>query len=391
MVSCPSPFKTIHSTQLTELCAYIEDGLLKLYSGARASYYIPNLPWNQLHKEVSLASDSVHLITREEIDSNAREGQEVNVFEKVLNLLDLSTSDFSPEVPFTSYGMDSLAATRISEALRPHVKVSQMQLLGGMTWNHLEAKMQESGAATENVSTASLVDPLVKMVEKYSGNFENHVPSSRAPAEDTIMITGTSGSIGSSILVDCLKRPNVRRIYALNRPSADPVKAQKASLTKHGFDPSLVDSPKLTFLNADLAAADLGVGELLLEELRISVTHIVHVGWLINWSVDLARFEPLIRGTRNLVDLALSSPLPKPPRIIFTSSVAVLRGCESLFSGIDLYFRLILSAQLHKPANCVLRSLLNQSSHSAMVTASLNGSPNACSSSPPNRQASGPS
>ena len=344
MVSYPSPFGTLHSTQLTELCAYIEDGLLKLYSGARASYYIPNLPWNQLHKEVSLASDSVHLITREETNNNAREGQEVNVFDKVLNLLDLSTSDFSPEVPFTSYGMDSLAATRISEALRPHVKVSQMQLLGGMTWNHLEAKIQESGTAAENISTASLVDPLVKMVEKYSGNFENHVPSSRAPTEDTIMITGTSGSVGSSILVDCLKRPNVRRIYALNRPSADPVKAQKAALTKHGFDPSLVDTPKLTFLNADLAAADLGVGELLLEELRITVTHIVHVGWLINWSVDLARFEPLIRGTRNLIDLALSSPLPKPPRIIFTSSVAVLRGCE-LFSLVSistfiLFFRL---------------------------------------------------
>ena len=343
-VSYPSPFETLHSTQLTELCAYIEDGLLKLYSGARASYYIPNLPWNQLHKEVSLASDSAHLITREETNNNAREGQEANVFDKVLNLLDLSTSDFSPEVPFTSYGMDSLAATRISEALRPHVKVSQMQLLGGMTWNHLEAKMLESGTAAENVSTASLVDPLAKMAEKYSGNFEKHIPSSQAPTEDTIMITGTSGSIGSSVLVDFLKRPNVRRIYALNRPSADPIKAQKAALTKHGFDPSLVDTPKVTFLNADLAAADLGVGELLLEELRVTVTHIVHVGWLINWSVDLARFEPLVRGTRNLIDLALSSPLPKPPRIIFTSSVAVLRGCESLFPGIDFYFHLILSA-----------------------------------------------
>ena len=391
MVSYPSPFEYLHLTHLTELCAYIEDGLLKLYSGARAPYYIPDLPWNQLHKEVSLASDSAHLITREETNNNSREGQEVNVFDKVLNLLDLSTSDFSPEVPFTSYGMDSLAATRISEALRPHVKVSQMQLLGGMTWNHLEAKMRESGTATETVSTATLVDPLVKMVEKYSGNFENHVPSARPPTEDTIMITGTSGTVGSSILVDCLKRPNVRRIYALNRPSADPVKAQKAALTKHGFDPSLADTPKLTFLKADLAAADLGVGELLLEELRTTVTHIIHVGWLINWSIDLARFEPLIRGTRNLIDLALSSPLPTPPRIIFTSSVAVLRGCESVFSCVDLYFRLIRSTQLHKTVNCVPRNLSNQSLLSVTVTASLNGSPNASCSLPLNRPVSVPS
>jgi len=286
-----------------------------------------------MHKEVGLASDTIHLITREETTNAVREGNESNVFDTVLNLLDLSTSDLSPEVPFTSYGMDSLAATRISEALRPYIRVSQMQLLGGMTWNHLEAKMQEAGTVTESSPAANLANPLVKMVERYSKTFENHIPSSPPPMEDTIVITGTSGSIGSSILVDCLKRPNVKHIYALNRPSADPVKAQKGALAKRGFDPSLVDTPKLTLLNADLASGDLGVGELLLEELRTTVTHIIHAGWLINWSFDLSLFEPLIRGTRNLIDLALSSPLPTPPRIVFISSVAVLRGCEYLFPG----------------------------------------------------------
>jgi hypothetical protein len=180
-------------------------------------YYIPDMPWNQLHKEVGLASDTVHLITREEATTVAREGDESSVFDKVLNLLDLSTSDFSPEVPFVSYGMDSLAATRISEALRPYVKISQMQLLGGMTWNHLEAKMREAGTATDGAPTTNPADPLVKMVEKYSKNFEDHIPSSEPPTEDVIVITGTTGSIGSSILVDCLKCPNVKRIYALNR------------------------------------------------------------------------------------------------------------------------------------------------------------------------------
>jgi hypothetical protein len=318
------------------------------------------MPWNQLHKEVGLASDTVHLITREETTTVAREGDESNIFDKVLNLLDLSASDFSPEVPFTSYGMDSLAATRISEALRPHIKISQMQLLGGMTWDHLEARMREAGTATDVASPANLTDPLAKMVEKYSKNFEGHTPSAGPPAGDIIVITGTSGSIGSSILVDCLKRPNVKHIYALNRPSADLVEAQKAALERRGFDPSLMDTPKLTLLNADLAAGDLGIGELLLEELRTTVTHIIHAGWLINWSFDLSRFEPLIRGTRNLIDLSLSSPLPTPPRIIFISSVAVLRGCEYLFLSVNCDFHLTLLAQFSAAANFVPRNLLDQ-------------------------------
>ena len=380
----------LSSMRLTDLCAYLEDGLLKLYSGVRAPYYIPDIPWNQLHKEVGLASDAIHLITREETTGGIREGTESNVFDKVLSLLDLSTSDFSPEVPFTSYGMDSLAATRISEALRPYIKISQMQLLGGMTWNHLETKMREASTATGDAPTVSLTNPLIEMVEKYSKNFKNHIPSSQPPKEDIIVITGTSGSVGTSVLVDCLKCPNVKHIYALNQPTADPVKAQKAALAKRGFDPSLVDTPKLTLLNADLTSGDLGIGESLLGELRAVVTHIIHAGWLINWSFDLSRFESLIRGTRNLIDLALSSPLPTPPRIVFISSVAVLRGCKYLFPVIDFCFHLTLLAQLPKMANCVPRNLLDQNLLWATATASLNGSPNVSSSSLLRRQVSVP-
>lgn len=304
--------------------------MLKLYSGVRAPYYIPDMPWNKMHRELGLTPDTIHLITREECVTTGHGGDESNAFDKVLNLLDLSTSDFSSEVPFTSYGMDSLAATRISEALRPYVKISQMQLLGGMTWKQLEEKMGETRTSAAGDLMVNSASPLLKMVGKYSKNFGSHTPSSNAPAEETIVITGTSGSIGSSVLVECLKSPNVKRIYALNRPSADPSKVQKEALKSRGFDPSLVDSPKLTLLNADLTSNDLGIGELLLGELRTTVTHIIHASWLINWSLDLAQFDDLIMGTRNLVDLALSSPQPTPPRIVFISSIGVLRGCECL-------------------------------------------------------------
>lgn len=306
--------------------------MLKLYSGVRAPYYIPEIPWNQLHEELGLSSNAIHLITREDTAKDmagiVREGDASRALGKVLNLLDLSASQFSPEVPLTSYGMDSLSATRISEALRPYVKVSQMQLLGGLTWNHLEMKMEEAGTLMEDVPTVNPEQPLLEMVDKYSKNFENHIPSLEPPAEEIIVVTGTTGSIGSSILAECLKSPNVKHVYALNRPSTDPRSAQKVAFAERGFDPSLVDTQKLTFLNADLAAGDLGIGESLLEELRTTVTHIIHAAWLVNWSLDLSQYEPSIKSTRNLIDLALSSPLPTPPRIIFISSIAVLRGCE---------------------------------------------------------------
>src|SRR5258705_13298926 len=151
------------------------------------------MPWNGVHKVAGLTSDTHHLATRKETTIAGPRDDESTVLDKVLNLLDLSMSDFSPEVPFTSYGMDSLAATRVSEALRPYVKVSQMQLLGGMTWNHLEARVREDGTAMDPPTT-NPAEPLLKMVEKYSKNFEDHFPSSEPPKEEVIVITGTSGS-----------------------------------------------------------------------------------------------------------------------------------------------------------------------------------------------------
>lgn len=44
-----------------------------------------------------------------------------------------------------------------------------------------------------------------------------------------------------------------------------------------------------------------------------------------NFNLSLSSFEPNIRSLRTLIDIALASPLPSPPRLIFISSVGVLR------------------------------------------------------------------
>lgn len=58
--------------------------------------------------------------------------------------------------------------------------------------------------------------------------------------------------------------------------------------------------------------------------MRSELTHIVHCAWLLNFNVILPSFKAHIQGVRNLIDLALSSPLPSPPCLTFTSSIAVV-------------------------------------------------------------------
>ncbi|KAH9917020.1 uncharacterized protein B0H18DRAFT_1036256 [Fomitopsis serialis] len=123
----------------------------------------------------------------------------------------------------------------------------------------------------------------------------------------------------------------IERIYALNRPSRDQSRSREAEVgaDDHGLDASVLDSDKVVLLEGDLTKADFGMGEKVYEELRRSVTHIIHNAWRVDFVINLTSFEPQVEGVRALVDFALSSPLPEPPRLVFESSMGTLQNAPS--------------------------------------------------------------
>jgi nucleoside-diphosphate-sugar epimerase len=56
---------------------------------------------------------------------------------------------------------------------------------------------------------------------------------------------------------------------------------------------------------------------------------IIHNAWRVDFNLALSSFEPNIRGTRMLLDLALASPHAASLRFIFVSSIASAFGCDS--------------------------------------------------------------
>lgn len=65
------------------------------------------------------------------------------------------------------------------------------------------------------------------------------------------------------------------------------------------------------------------------EQLQYSVTHIIHGAWRLDFNLTLASFESHIRGTRNFIDFARSSPLASNIRFIFLSSVAAAQSWDA--------------------------------------------------------------
>ena len=113
----------------------------------------------------------------------------------------------------------------------------------------------------------SHVDQIETMIAQYSNPWPT-VDGNCEPGM-VVLLTGSTGNIGSHILEALLREPRILRIYAFNRPSS----RQVSLLDRHrerfedkGFDTSLLASKKLVFLEGDASQDNLGVSSLVFNE-----------------------------------------------------------------------------------------------------------------------------
>ena len=295
-----------------------------------------------LEESLGVSSLYRHLISKSNQDSQDVDGDDLQATLKalVLQYLDVSADEFSFEVPLTAYGLDSLSAGRLSFALRPWIAISQMQLLGDLSLSDLEARVQKTmasnsssepsqkGMTVDVTSTAADIDKIVKKfslgldtnTKRFSGKF---IPNS------VVLITGTTGGLGSYLLSSLLQDDRVEKVYAFNRPSTSSafvLERQQSAFQDRELDVTVLSSKKLVFIEGDATKASLGLAPEMYESLKQSVTAIIHNAWRLDLNSPLKTFLPNIEGTRNLVDLALSSRHVASVRFGFISSIASVQG-----------------------------------------------------------------
>lgn len=169
------------------------------------------------------------------------------------------------------------------------------------------------------------------MVTKHSQELPVHYSTAKSGSGHVVLLTGSTGTLGTYILQQLLNDPRVTRVYALNRPSAgkDMWSRQSESLLDRGVNLTVLDSAKLELIEGDTTKADLGLNGELLNEIKSSLTTIIHNAWRLDFNLSLSSFESHVKGARHLVDLALSTSGPSPPQFIFTSTIGTLSNwCE---------------------------------------------------------------
>ena len=114
------------------------------------------------------------------------------------------------------------------------------------------------------------------MIEKYSIGFNGPVdgvlPSSRSIEPAVVLLTGTTGGLGSFLLSDLLQSPAVQRVFAFNRPSSSKSieERQKSAFRDRGLPIDLLNSDKLLYVEADAALEKCGLTPAQYEEVGLA-------------------------------------------------------------------------------------------------------------------------
>ncbi|PLB40323.1 putative NRPS-like enzyme [Aspergillus candidus] len=234
---------------------------------------------------------------------------------------------------FFAEGMDSLKAIHLRRLILRDFRIEDSKRIGQ---NIVFETGSVSRLAEQIVAVQSGQETIVEdevslmpgLIERYS-TFCKHTPDPRRVSNSrSVVLTGATGSMGAHILHKLLNDDSVSTVYCLTRRSR-PTEAVLDALAQKGLSVLPHRREKIIALNSALDQPDLGLDEGMLNQMKQSVSLIIHTAWPVNFNLPLLSFEPHIKGVHNLINLSLSVTLSSPAVMLFCSSISTALGASS--------------------------------------------------------------
>lgn len=245
--------------------------------------------------------------------------------------------DVDDAVNLFDRGMDSLQALQLTRALRRSLhrpEVALSTVYQNPTISQLAAiVLGQTHQQQDKAIMESLLATYKGHVQQISVSKGASAVTHNAHKLINVMVTGTTGTVGTHLLRALLDNNSVEQIFCLNRHEDGGRSMQVASFAAAGFDVTrLGDNNHVTFLNADLQAPSLGLEGPAYEDLCSKVDLIIHAAWPVNFNFPLLAFRPQLAGLVNLLAFAaatVASQYGQPCRFFFVSSIAAVEGYHS--------------------------------------------------------------
>jgi hypothetical protein len=113
---------------------------------------------------------------------------------------------------------------------------------------------------------------MLALVARYSANLPSRTSSTSTGVPFTghiVLLTGSTGCLGSSVLEALVALPSVRKIFALNRHSAFGrivQDRQRRALIARGLDGSIAYSDRVVLLEGDVSSTHFGLSKEIIDE-----------------------------------------------------------------------------------------------------------------------------
>jgi nucleoside-diphosphate-sugar epimerase len=218
----------------------------------------------------------------------------------------------SPKTVYTNPSIDKL--------------VQFLQKETGMTRHLVAAESDESAEGSESgTSDSEDLDVMENLLRKYVRRLplrqKAEYLSSPPVQGQTVLLTGSTGSLGSYVLSQLINDTNVSGIICLDR-SSDSARRYEQNRLHRGL--SIASSSRVEFHTADLSQAQLGLDRKIYNDIAAAATHVIHCQWPVNFNWTVEVFEPYIAGVGNLIEFANTAI--HRPLVLFVSSVAAVGG-----------------------------------------------------------------
>jgi thioester reductase-like protein len=280
------------------------------------------------------------------IDSSAASAQRVDPhdYESVLVYLRYTFSgltglSFQDKDNFFIHGMDSLQALLLTRTLKRDFGLPNLTpnyIYENPSLMSLARALQQASREVQDAESLPSSDKtrervIEAMYTEYCSLIDRipspqHIHTSFPTLDGgSILLTGSTGGLGSHILQHLLTATTAAHIYCLNR-STDSKSLQVKRNKIRGLLTEFQDN-RITFLSADLSKSKLGLKDEVYASLLKSVTHIIHNAWPVNFQINISSFQPSILGVVNLVDFA--SEASQSPFLLYISSVSATSNFTS--------------------------------------------------------------
>lgn len=269
------------------------------------------------------------------ITSGAGAGQYSNAKDAARSIISRTTGIDLAEVPADAnlfeLGLDSLQVTAIVKETNKYLtelgKPAAMQ--ASLVYRHpnLEALVSVFEALCEGQKAPEMTfetdeGKMQALYDLHTADLpiNGRAPEPQEPGKACVLLTGSTGSLGSYILDSLIATDDVARIYCLNR-GTDSFERQQKSQAAKGLAP--LPAGKVRCIDgADLSKAYLGLPVQEYKKLISEVTLVVHNAWQVDFNLPLAAFASHVGAVRRLVDLAAHSRFGAG--VLFVSSIGAV-------------------------------------------------------------------